>query len=499
MDTAELRPKAVKPRTRKAKPTIVPTVPSVPDAPTSEVISAPPMTTTPSPEPQATPTPPTEPDPIPEPPPKMTMDDISNDIYRKAAQRIVALMDAGKSLWQKPWTAPSGQSRPHNHITGLPYGGINRFNLMCEMLDHGWADSRFMSYRQVQTLAAAMAKSGTPKEFLPHVKEGSRGLTIYKLGFVEKKSPVLDAAGRPQLDGDGKPQMNIVRGKSFLKTYTIFHSSSVANLAPPEVQVTPKWQVLSRIEDLVEKLGVPVRYQAGDRAYYTVARDEGAAESITLPERSQWKNADDFYAVLLHEASHATGSTYPKRLCRPMLGVDGVESRAREELVAETSSYYLLSELGLGQTQNADQTEDHALAALTNTTARTAAYLSSWRELILNDPKALFHAFGQAEKAADWVMQRHAHQLEAAAQMAAGMGHDGQTLGQDVGHTLNEGDAPEMTTQTWEGVHNGRGRESLDEREITGNPWGTSIPVAAGMGHQSGQGGFAGVAGFGMA
>ena len=507
MDTAELRPKAVKPRTRKAKPTIVPTVPSVPDAPTSEVISAPPMTTTPSPEPQATPTPPTEPDPIPEPPPKMTMDDISNDIYRKAAQRIVALMDAGKSLWQKPWTAPSGQSRPHNHITGLPYGGINRFNLMCEMLDHGWTDSRFMSYRQVQTLAAGMAKAGVPKESLPHVKEGAHGLTIYKLGYVEKKTPMLDATGRPQLDGDGKPQMNTVRGKSFLKTYTIFHSSSVANMPPlPETQATPKWQVHSQIEDLVERLGVPVRYQAGDRAYYTVARDEGGKESITMPERSQFKNASDFCGVLLHEASHATGSTYPKRLCRPMTGMHNTESYSREELLAETASYFLLSELGVGQGQNTGETDGHALAALSNTTARTAAYLSSWRELILADPKALFHAFGQAEKAADWVMQRHAQQLEAVAQMpegatpqmAAGMGHDGQALGQDVGHTMNEGEAPEMTIQTWEGVRDGRGHESHGDRDTAGNPWGTPTPATAGMEHQSGQGGFAGVAGFGM-
>jgi antirestriction protein ArdC len=426
------------------------------------------------------------------------MDDISNDLYRKAAQRVVALMDAGKSLWQKPWTAPSGQSRPHNHSSGLPYGGINRFNLMCEMLDHGWTDSRFMSYRQVQTLAAGMAKTGTPKESLPYVKEGAHGLTIYKVGFVEKKTPVLDATGRPQLGADGKPQMNTVRGKSFLRTYTIFHSSSVANCPPPEgqalAQATPKWLLHSQIEDLVAKLGVPVRYQAGDRAYYTVARDEGGTESITMPERSQFKDASDFCGVLLHEASHATGSTYPKRLCRPMLGVDGVESRAREELTAETASYFLLSELGLGQGQNTGETDGHALAALSSTTARTAAYLSSWRELILADPKALFHAFGQAEKAADWVMQRHAQQLEAAAQMAAGMGHDGQALGHDVGHTMNGGEAPEMTIQTWEGVCDGRGHGNGDH-DITANPWGTPTPATAGMEYQRGLG----VAGFGMA
>jgi hypothetical protein len=57
---------------------------------------------------------------------------------------------------------------------------------------------------------------------------------------------------------------------------------------------------------------------------------------------------------------------------------------------------------------------------------RTAAYLESWKSLILDDPKALFAAFSAAEKAADWVMQQHPIQLEAAAKLASetpGMGH----------------------------------------------------------------------------
>ena len=143
---------------------------------------------------------------------------------------------------------------------------------------------------------------------------------------------------------------------------------------------------------------------------------------------------------------------------------------------------------------------------MSSATVRTAAYLSSWRELILDDPKALFHAFAQAEKAADWVMQRHPQQLEVAAQLAAdatpqltaGLGHDGQALGQDVGHTVNAGIDPQRANQTWEGVRNGNDRESRDDRDMTQNPWGTPTPAVAGMEHQGGLGGFAGVAGFGM-
>jgi len=224
-----------------------------------------------------------------------------------------------------------------------------------------------------------------------------------------------------------------------------------------------------------------------------VARDEGGAESITLPERSQFKNSEDYYSVLLHEASHATGATFPKRLGRPMLGRHDTESYSREELTSETASYFLLSELGLGQSQNTGEADSHELVALTSTTARTAAYLSSWRELILADPKALFHAFAQAEKAADWVMQRHAHQLE----MMAGMDHDGQALVRDVGQRVEQNITtviePDMTIQTWQQVHNGHGH--VDEN-MTANPWGVSAPVAAGMAQQDVQRGFGG---FGVA
>ena len=74
-------------------------------------------------------------------------------------------------------------------------------------------------------------------------------------------------------------------------------------------------------------------------------------------------------------------------------------------------------------------------------------------------------------------------------QMVTGMGHDGQALGQDVGHIMNEVEAPQRSVQTWEGVRNGDGQGN-ESRDTTGNPWGMPTPVAAGMEHQSGLDGF---------
>lgn len=399
--------KSPKAKVSKTKPT----APEPSDAPSGE--SAPDSVSAANAEPERN---------TPAAPAKKTMEQITNDIYRQAAERIVALMDAGNSIWQKPWVAAPGHSRPYSAASGLPFSGFNRFSLMSEMLANGWTDARFMTYRQVQTMASNMAKEGAKLEELPHVKVGAQGLPIYKYGFVEKKVPVLDAAGRPRMDSEGKPMVNIVRGKSYLRSYVVFPASAIANLPPlPAVEPPPKWEVRSQVEGLIEKMGVPVKHEPGNRAYYSITTD-----SITMPERGQFKDSvdanglvteaasDKYLSVLLHEISHSTGAKH--RVGRTMSGVHGSPSYSREELTAETASCFLLSEIGLASPTSLE------------TTTRTAAYLSSWRQAILDDPKALMTAFAEAEKAADWVMQRHPIQLEAAAKLAA----EGQSMG--LGH-----------------------------------------------------------------
>ena len=355
-------------------------------------------------------------------PAKRSMDQISDDIYRRAAQRVVDAISAGTSIWQKSWTAPAGRSRPYNAFSNLSYQGVNRVILLCEMLGRGLGnDTRFMTYKQVAQMSKDMAANGVAADKLPHVKKGAEGIPIYKLGFVEKKRPVLDAAGKPVLDEDGKPKVRIERGKSYMKSYVVFHASSVENMVPlpaADNEAKLQWEVRAELENLVEKLGVNVVYEPTDRPCYLPSTD-----TVFMPERSQWKTPDDFYAVLAHECAHATGAAH--RLARPgiteLTSVSGgrgfnSESYAYEELISETASLYTCQSYGLNSQIVLDQ---------------HASYLAGWQSKILSDPAAMFKAFAEAEKAADFFMQRLPSQLEAAAKAAE----------QDMAHQIKLGHA----------------------------------------------------------
>lgn len=353
-------------------------------------------------------------------PVKRSMDQISDDIYRRAAQRVVDAISAGTSIWQKSWTAPAGRNRPFNAFSNLNYQGVNHVILLCEIVGRNLGhDARFMTFKQVVQMSQDMAKAGVAADKLPYVKKGAEGIPIYKLGFMEKKHPVLDAAGKPVKDEDGKPKVRIVRGKSFMKSYVVFHGSNIENMpALPEAEARPQWEVRGEIEDLVQKLGVNLVYEPTDRPCYRPSTD-----TVHMPKHSQYKTPDDHYAVLAHECAHATGAAH--RLARPgiteLTSVSGgrgfgSEAYAFEELISETASIFINETFGLNSQIVLDQ---------------HASYLAGWQSKILSDPAAMFKAFAEAEKAAEFFMQRLPSQVEAAAKAAA----------QDIAHQIKLGHA----------------------------------------------------------
>lgn len=340
--------------------------------------------------------------------PKKSVADIDGEIRRKVAERVLKSIDNGTSIWQRPWKNAAKKSRPHNFESGANYQGVNHVLLRHEMLARGSSDTRFMTYKQTQTLAAQMAKNGTPEDQLPHVRKGAESIEVVKFGRTIRKQEVLDDAGNPKRDSEGKAIVKEVRGRSFLQSFYVFHASDIENMPPLELaEPKAQWEVHAEAERLLELSGVPMRHESDNRAYY-----EPLLDRITMPEMVQFKNADDYYSTALHEVGHATG--HASRLNREGIvefGGFGTPSYAYEELIADTASAFTAAELGLDS--------DAVLAS-------HASYLASWVEKIKEDPQALFRAFNAAEQASDFILQRHPMQLEAQAQMERerGLDHD---------------------------------------------------------------------------
>jgi antirestriction protein ArdC len=100
-------------------------------------------------------------------------------------------------------------------------------------------------------------------------------------------------------------------------------------------------------------------------------------------------DADSYYKVLFHELAHSTG--HKSRLDRKSLkGVAkwGDNTYAREELVAEISSWYLVGLLGLNPKDNE---------------ANSQAYIKGWCKNLKDEPKECVYAMQQATKVIDYI------------------------------------------------------------------------------------------------
>ena len=131
---------------------------------------------------------------------------------------------------------------------------------------------------------------------------------------------------------------------------------------------------------LISKLHIEY-IEEGDKAYYIPSKD-----TIVLPPSSKFFDKYSYYATQLHELSHATG--HSDRLNRN-LNIQNKRDYAREELIAEISSSFLMQKLNVKVKE--DDYNNHK------------SYIQSWIQLLEDKPNELFKAVGEANKICDYL------------------------------------------------------------------------------------------------
>jgi antirestriction protein ArdC len=274
--------------------------------------------------------------------------------YEVMIERILGLLEAGTVPWQRPWDPAVGLPR---NVRGTPYRGINLLVLGCQ----GHESPLWLTFRQVSQLGG-------------RVRCGERGTPVLLWRWPEPAADTEEAAAARR----AAPLVRYYRVWNLLQTEGV---EVPAAAAPARVPAT-----LAHADAVIAGMPSPpaIRHDGGARAFYRPSTD-----SIHLPPREAFHDADGYNATLFHELIHSTG--HLARLAR--LGVTdgalfGDHTYSEEELVAEMGAACLCAHVGIAE----------------RTIENSAAYVASWLRVLRDDRRLLLRAAQQAQRAVDHVL-----------------------------------------------------------------------------------------------
>ncbi|MCO6559774.1 MAG: DUF1738 domain-containing protein [Gilliamella sp.] len=281
------------------------------------------------------------------------------------SEKIIEQLKAGTAPWQRPWHDDKRKSLPYNPISDKRYKGINTLHLMAESMSKGYADPRWLTYKQASSLGA-------------QVRAGEKSTLVQYWKFTDLVDK-LDKDGNPVLDENGKKikeEIQLDKPKVFYAN--VFNAEQIDNLPPLPIREL-KWDNIERAETILKNSGAKILNDSNS-PYYSIKTDE-----IHLPGKEFFDSNDKYYSVALHELGHWTGAE--SRLNRDINHPFGSHEYAREELRAEIASMIIGDELNIGH-----DSKQHV------------AYVESWIKILQDEPKEIFRAASDAEKIQNYVL-----------------------------------------------------------------------------------------------
>lgn len=254
-----------------------------------------------------------------------------------------------KGNWKAPWSTKSLQH--HNAASGHVYQGSNIMRLWAHrgLYCSPEAGTSWMTFKQAKELGGK-------------VRRGSKGCPI-SICFIAEDDKTED-------------------GKLCFRTAFVFNTSDIDGLPEPDqvqAEDKPLSERVKKAQDRILSAGAKVVFDSRTPAYYP-SKDE-----IVMTDHKFFDQdtEEEYISTLLHEHIHWTG--HKSRLDRLVLTADR-EKYAYEELVAEFGGSFLTGEMGFDRDK-----------------LRHIAYLESWIGMIRKDPKIIFDAAKEAQKAVSFL------------------------------------------------------------------------------------------------
>ena len=314
-------------------------------------------------------------------------DELKTSAYDKLTPQRKLLVDAvlsnlekGTGLWEQGW---SGGDAPVSAITGKQYNGVNRVFLLLASMEKGYADNRWLTYKQMEDKGWHFK---TDEEGKSLGKGAGVAIEYFELRDKETKLPF----DRHTLDGmtaEERAEYMDENVYPLRKYYRVFNGDVIEGIPERKrAEHDPAGQN-ARTEALIgfwSDTESPIRY-GGSAAYYSPKTDE-----IHLPQREDFVDMPEYYSTALHEIGHSTG--HEKRLNRSLSTDHGSPEYATEELRAEIASMFLEQDLGVAVK------EKHI--------ENNSAYIAAWKSAIKEDPNILFKAIADAERITKFVLAK---------------------------------------------------------------------------------------------
>jgi antirestriction protein ArdC len=285
------------------------------------------------------------------------------DIYAIVTEKIINLLESGVIPWRRPWTSTG---LPRNLVSKKPYRGVNFFLLSASK----YVSPFWLTIRQANELGG-------------HVRKGEESTVVvfWKVDDAKQNTEDLD---NEQTDGK-------TRRRFLLRYYRVFNLEQ-CELPQTVLDKLPKIEThehdpIERAERIIADMpNRPEIQYTGSKAFYSSLTDR-----ITLPPRELFSSSEEFYATALHETVHSSGSE--KRLAREGIceaAPFGSPVYSKEELIAEFGAAYLCAEAEISNEVIHNQ----------------ASYVAGWLKKLRDDRKLLIHAAAQAQRAADYILNR---------------------------------------------------------------------------------------------
>jgi antirestriction protein ArdC len=292
------------------------------------------------------------------------------DTYAIVTEKIINLLEQGIVPWRRPWSATG---LPCNLVSKKPYRGVNLLLLSATK----YISPLWLTMKQANELGGSVRKG-----------EHSQIVVFWKIDQIAKAETETD----PEKDvADEKSRPRFV-----LRYYRLFNLEQ-CELPQAVLDKLPKIEThqhdpIEAAERIIAGMPNPPEIQyAGSKAYYSPLTDR-----ITLPPRELFISAEEFSATKIHECVHSTGSR--KRLNRESIAEAapfGSPTYVAEELVAEMGAAFLCAEAGISPAVVENQ----------------AAYIQGWLGKIRSDKRLVTMTAAQAQKAADFILNRIAPSL----------------------------------------------------------------------------------------